>query len=116
MNQVNQFAYQSATLGQGVAIGGGSLLQKQACDTPVRVTLLTDYNETLRTRLANLHGLNDRLQRVADRVFGPVPEPNPNGAACAGSTCLASALSDGISDLDSIVERLERLVDRVEGI
>ena len=118
MKQLNQYPYQSGgIIGNSVAIGTAALTPKDVVGIQQsRISLLGDYSERLAPRLSHLHGLNDRLQRVADRVFGPVPEPAGAVGAINGSSCQAALLNDGLADLDGIIGRLEQLVDRVEGI
>lgn len=121
MTQFNQYHYQTqqsgGAIGQTVSIGTSPLTAKGLAEIQQsRISLLGDYSERLAPRLAHMHGLNDRLQRVADRVFGPVPEQAGAVGAINGSTCQAALLNDGLADLDRIIARLEQLVDRVEGV
>jgi|GEM_PF-6624593 len=116
--------------GQGQAVaGGGSLVghqlliqQKLAsdCNTPAVPTLVADTARDINDRARHLHGLVDRIERVARRIFGASPpEATEPPEATAGPNsieqdCDLARLQSSKMLLDLAIERLEHQVRRVE--
>jgi hypothetical protein len=110
---VNQYTQNMENSRLGIGYGSGTAGSTQPCDPPPRPRL-----DLLCERLENLPkvagGALERVQRMADRLGGPVPTPveKEGGVATGGS--VAANLENSITLLDNLLGKLHAQLDRLE--
>ena len=110
--------YQGQSIGTGIARGAGGLSIANDCQPklPPQSTLVANTCQSLDARAAHLHSLIDRLHSTADRVFGSEPTAAQQDEKGQPYHCDASRISESLRFLDAAVERLERVLPRLEQI
>ena len=84
---------------------------------PVNIadTLVAVAAARLQDRCAGIYSLADRLERIADRVFGEVADKDPTGNAPSGPG-QAGQLDHAFNCTDAALARIERAVSRLERV
>lgn len=102
---------------QGTSIGGYINIGQGAQNTVAPPSRLTVAAGRLQGQLANYAGAVDRLNRVADRLSGAVPESVAGGKNLAGGGNSVAAMFDtAADDFDSLSQRLTSILERLESL
>lgn len=113
-------AYATAASLQAQSLNANPAVERYAGEAAVRKSGLVDCAiENHHGIVQRLNGLCERLERVADRVFGATPStgqtagPRPPGSIPTSQVSELSAAHDAVNDLFSrayeVVERIERV-------
>ncbi len=121
MSQFNQYT-QSLGAAQGASVGGLTkaeaikLQSLGAAPAPISETFIALASARLQDRCAGLYSLAERLESIANRIFGEEAE-NTGGAvnALCGSG-EAGRLDNAFNCTDVAMSRIERAVSRLERV
>lgn len=106
LNRSNQTQVHGCVTGRG----------QEATTKPLPDTFLANSNERLIERTCQILSVANRLETVSDRIFGPQPQSATSNPPSGIPHCDTAALESTFSNLDAVIDRLLRALERVESI
>lgn len=95
---------------QGAAIG----YQDAKPSQPTRLETCADHLGKMQQGFADMNG---RLERIANRLAGAIPEPvEKSGNLTGGPTCTAHRFEITVEDFGAALRRMDSLVTRIEAL
>lgn len=99
---------------QAMLSGGGGGSQARSLDAQPATSLIQESLNASCSNLDNLHGITKRLEAIADRLMGPIPQGVSKGENSSDPAATMPALQRALMFQAETISRIIAQIDRIE--